>query len=239
MSIEPDAALADIRGAVESAADPGRAPAMAAYMKHRFVFLGVAKPARDAATREIIRGLLFSDPGELSGLVSRLWALPAREYQYVALDVLARHGGVLGEDALAFVRGLVTTNSWWDSVDGLALVVGAGTLRFAAWADAMRAWSVDENLWVRRTAIIHQLGLRDGTDFDRLCEIVLANAADREFFIRKAIGWALRNLAWSRPDEVEAFVVSHREVLSPLSQREALKNLAKAKAKIRGRLEAG
>ena len=200
---------------------------MAAYMKHHFAFLGVPKPQREGATKQIVRPLTFASEAELHGLVQALWSMPERELHYVATDILVRHGTVLTESALPFLRGLIVTNSWWDSVDGLVHVVGDGSVRFPSWIAEMREWATDPNHWIRRIAILHQLGRKQATDVDRLFEIVLANAADTDFFIRKAIGWALRDLAWSQPDLVVEFVRTHSDDLSPLSRREALKNIAK------------
>ena len=212
------ATITAIDAALREVADPEKAPAMAAYMKHHFVFLGVPKPQREAATRRIIRALTFRDEAELQDLVRRLWAMTERELHYVANDILVRHSAVLTDEALPFLRALITSNSWWDSVDGLVHVVGDGTVAFPEWVATMQTWSTDPNMWLRRVAILHQLGRKHATDVGRLGEIVLANAADNEFFIRKAIGWALRDLAWSQPDIVAEFVRAHSDILSPLSR---------------------
>ena len=225
-----DATVDAIGTALGSVADPAKAPAMAVYMKNHSAFLGVPKPQREAATQQLVRALTFVHEADLQGLVVRLWMFPEREFHYVANDVLVRHGDVLTEASLPFLRQMIVTNSWWDSVDGLVHVVGDGVVCFLPWVPVMRQWATDPNRWIRRVAIFHQLGRKHETDVDRLIEIVLANAADREFFIRKAIGWALRDFAWSMPDRVIDIVHANRAVLSPLPRREALKNIAKITA---------
>lgn len=220
-------AAVEIRNALADVADPAKAVAMSAYMKDHFAFFGIAKPERVAATKTLIRALDTEADAAVDSIVRALWKSPERECQYCALDLLQRHAKYQSEGTLRLLRELVVSKSWWDSVDGIAPLVGAGVMRFPAWAAEMRRWAIDENLWVRRVAIIHQLGAGDRVDLGRLTEIVLDNGADPEFFIRKAIGWALRQVAWTNPTFVEAFVRAHSEVLSPLSKREALKNIAK------------
>jgi 3-methyladenine DNA glycosylase AlkD len=121
---------------------------------------------------------------------------------------------------------LITTKPWWDTVDTLAdHVVGMIVARHPEAVSTMDSWLLDDNLWLARTALLHQLTYRDRTDVDRLFRYCLARADHKDFFIRKAIGWALRQYAWTDPEPVRAFVEEHRAVLSPLSVREALKNI--------------
>lgn len=233
----PSLFLAEIHGALLAAADPAVAPAMAAYMKNHFPFLGVAAPARKTATAEIIRAhkIPKSETGykELRHIVSSLWSFTEREYHYIAMEILWRHRKTIPESGLGFLKSLIETNSWWDSSDVLDQVVGDGVLRFPSWVAAMDTWSTDENLWVRRVSIQHQLGFDEAqVDQERLFRIILRNTHDKDFFIRKSIGWALRELAWSRPDVVESFVREHDQELSPLSKREATKNLEKSRVRL-------
>ncbi|AGF71964.1 hypothetical protein A605_04780 [Corynebacterium halotolerans YIM 70093 = DSM 44683] len=188
---------------------------MSAYMRHQFPFLGVPTPARRAACRDILRGRRHAPDWEL---VSGCWAEPEREFQYVACDHL-RQVPLCASD-LPRLRELVTTKSWWDTVDALARPVGHATD-----AATMRAWARDGNLWVRRVAILHQLGHRGGTDTALLTEIILANPGSGEFFIDKAIGWALRDFARHDPEWVRGFLAEHGAELSALSRREAAKHL--------------
>jgi 3-methyladenine DNA glycosylase AlkD len=209
-----------------SVADPTRAPAMVAYMKGIAPFLGVASPARRTATKTVRAEAAQLDEQQLLLFAALCFDREReREYAYVAIDVLERRAETLSEGALPSLRKLCENRSWWDTVDALSKVVGAGVKRFASWKRAMDEWSTDNDLWIRRVAILHQLGEGHATDTRRMFRIILRNAADREFFIRKAIGWALRDLAWKQPDVVAEFVEHHRAELSPLSVREATRNL--------------
>jgi 3-methyladenine DNA glycosylase AlkD len=208
------------------AADPVRAASAAAYMRGQFPYLGIASPARRALSREVLRGQPKPTVDELPGIALACWALPEREYQYFAVDLLVAHARRLPPEFLATVRELITTKSWWDTVDALASrVVGTIVLAHPATVSTMDGWLHDDDMWVARTAILHQLTYKERTDVERLYRYCLARADHRDFFIRKAIGWALRQYAWTDPDAVRRFVTAHRGELSPLSVREATKNL--------------
>ncbi|MCQ9352629.1 DNA alkylation repair protein [Corynebacterium sp. 153RC1] len=196
--------------------DPVRAAGQSAYLKHQFSFLGVATTQRRAATKHIVRALRDVGKPELLAQTRQLWQMPYREYHYVACDILRAYKHPLAPDEL---RYFICTHSWWDTVDALVKVVGAN-----ARSGEMLAWAKEENLWIRRTAILHQLGMRSETDPQLMAAIIEHNAADQEFFIRKAIGWALREYAKTNPDWVMKFLERTPE-LSGLSRREALKHL--------------
>src|SRR5262249_17077358 len=154
------------------------------------------------------------------------WELPEREYQYFAGDLLSRYAARCTPAFLTTAEMLITTKPWWDTVDELAAnVVGNIVLRHPEALSTMDNWLAGDHLWLTRTALLHQLRYKERTDTDRLFRYCLARAGHRDFFIRKAIGWALRQYAWADPEPVREFVAAHRERLSPLSVREALKNL--------------
>ncbi|MBS1144414.1 MAG: alkylation repair protein [Proteobacteria bacterium] len=208
-------------------ADPARALAMRAYMRGQFDFLGIPTPLR----RQAVAGLLrpAQSAAELLDHAAALWAMPAREYQYVAVDLLARQVRRLGMGEVAALLGLVQQKSWWDTVDGLAGVVG-DVVRAASRVDPSAQQAMDAalghaDLWVRRVAMIHQLGWREATDRRRLFDYALRLADEPDFFIRKAIGWALRDFARHDPQAVGEFLNGAGTVLSPLSRREAAKHL--------------
>jgi 3-methyladenine DNA glycosylase AlkD len=156
-----------------------------------------------------------------------LWVLPAREYQYVAVDWLRRQAGELTVDDLPALEGLVLSKSWWDTVDGLAVIIGALVLREPRLRLRMDQLIVAPQMWLRRVALLHQLASKAQTDRQRLFDYCLRCAPENEFFIRKAIGWALRQYARSDPTAVRQFLAAHRERLSGLSYREASKGLAR------------
>ena len=218
--------LAKLVASYGAAADPVRAVSMRAYMRDQFPFLGLATPARRALSREVLAGRPRPAPGELRDIALGCWELPEREYQYFACALLAGHARRLDPGFLPTVRHLVTTKSWWDTVDTLASRV-AGTIvsGYPAAVSTMDSWLVDDNLWLARTAILHQLTYKQDTDSARLFRYCLVRAGHRDFFIRKAIGWALRQYAWTDPAAVRRFVAAHAAELSPLSVREATKNL--------------
>jgi 3-methyladenine DNA glycosylase AlkD len=215
--------LQDVYGA---AADPGLAAPMRAYMRDRFEFLGIPGTARKALTREVLRGApAFTEPA-LTGVALACWALAEREYQYFACDLLRRHAALLTPASMPVLRTLVTTKPWWDTVDALAAhPVGTLVAAHPAMVSTMDSWTAPgTDLWLVRTAILHQLRYRGGTDFARLARYCERWSAEPDFFIRKAIGWALREYAKTDPAGVRTFVATHPG-LSPLSTREALKHL--------------
>lgn len=218
-----------VGAAVVPLANAEKAIAMRAYMRDQFDYLGVPTPQRRAAVLPILRELKGVDAARLIELAEGLWTLPQREYQYVAVDLLARHWKALTLEQLPALLSLAQRKSWWDSVDGLAGVVGdvvrAHRLHDPACQIHMDRALRHENLWVRRIAMLHQLGWRNETDVPRLFRHALELAPETDFFIRKAIGWALRDYAWHDPQAIRQFLDDMRDVLSPLSVREAGKNL--------------
>jgi len=218
----------ELRIALETAADPTRAAPMQAYMRDQFVFLGVAAPQRRLAAGGLLAGLKGIDADVLLEHAQLLWQQPQREYQHVALDMLALHWRQLGVEHLPALLGLARQRAWWDSVDGIAGIVGdvlQAELRRGGDGHAHMLPALQhEDFWLRRIAMLHQLGWRADTDAGWLFGAALALAPEDEFFIRKAIGWALRDYARHAPAEVLAFATQHRQQLSPLSYREALKH---------------
>jgi 3-methyladenine DNA glycosylase AlkD len=164
-------------------------------------------------------------------LADALWRLPEREFRYAAIDLLSKHHKKLDMSALPRLLALVQTDAWWDTVDGLAAVVSDLLLHALASQPEVQNCMDDcllhHHLWVRRVAMLHQLGWKERTDTHRLYRYALTLAPENDFFIRKAIGWALRDHARTQPDAVRAFLLQHEEVLSGLTRREAGKHLGK------------
>lgn len=204
-----------LRTALVSVADPVRAESMATYMRGHFDFLGVSTPDRRAASKAVLRELRGGPDWEF---VFQCWAMDQREFQYVACDHL--RAVPLGIAELPRLKELVTTKSWWDTVDALAKPIGAATD-----PGTMLEWAQDENLWARRASILHQLGRKSTTDTELLTEIIGTNLGSVEFFINKSIGWALRDYSKSNPQWVRTFLSQHAAELSALSRREAAKHL--------------
>lgn len=229
MILAPDADLvAAVRRALQPAADPDRAPAMQAYMKSAMPFLGVARPALVAALRPVWAEHPVADRGVWEATVHALYDDASfREERYAALALLERGRRWRDPALLPLLEHLVVAGAWWDLVDQ---VVGRtlAPLRRAHPAGTdpvVRAWSRSDDLWLRRASVLSQLGGRGDVDRDLLAEMVLAAAPSSEFFLRKAIGWALRDLAHHDPEWVRGFLAEHGDRLSPLSVREASKHL--------------
>ena len=218
-------AIEELTTSLGSGADPRRASQMAAYMKGRFEFLGIPSPERRRLAQPFQVAMRDADQARLLVVAASLWSLPYREFAYVAADLLRRHERQLVPSALESLRELITTDSWWDGVDPLSHVVGAIVRRHSDAAEEMDRWAADADLWVVRVAILHQLGWKADAQPERIFGYCAARAGHPDFFVRKAIGWALRDLARTFPDEVRWFVSEHRDELSPLSVREATKHL--------------
>lgn len=217
---------AAVRDALRAVADPSLAPGQQAYMKSAMPFLGVRVPEVRRVTRRIVRELGVREPGELVAAAKALWdGATYREERYAATALLGLRQ-LRGDLSLVpLYEHMTRTGAWWDHVDELAHRVSElHDVHPEPTAELVRAWAVDDFLWVRRLAILSQLGRKERIDLDLLADVIEPNRADPEFFIRKAIGWALREVAYGDPDWVRSYVAEHE--LSPLSRREALKHLA-------------
>ncbi|XP_046579821.1 uncharacterized protein LOC124287360 [Haliotis rubra] len=206
---------------------------MKKYMRDQFAFFGLMSPIRREASKEVLSSCSGFNQAQLHQLLKLLWKEPEREYQMFGLDcsqkyikVLCGHSADDSLKSLMVVKELITTKSWWDTVDMLAANV-VGELVAAhrtSLTPVMEEWVQDENLWLRRTAILHQLNYKKKTNQELLFQYCLMCADDEDFFIRKAIGWALRNHFRTNAAAVKTFVKSNKDKLSPLSQKAALKH---------------
>lgn len=221
-----------VREALVAVAEPERAPAMQAYMKSAMPYLGVSSVPRRAALREVFAGIDWPDSTAWQADVLTLWrGATHREERYAAIELSAvkaarrfQHIGVL-----PMYEEMIVTGAWWDYVDEIAghrLWTLLQNDR-AAMEARMRAWSTDRDMWKRRSAILCQLPAKSDTDLDLLYACIEPSIGSDEFFMRKAIGWALRQYAWTDPDEVARYVAANQQRLSGLSKREALKNNGK------------
>ncbi|KRC46541.1 MULTISPECIES: DNA alkylation repair protein [unclassified Nocardioides] len=216
---------AAVRTSLRAAADARLAPGQQAYMKSEMPFLGVRVPEVRRLVRSLVRELGVTSRDELVPTARELWDdATHREERYAAAALLGLRP-LRGDLSLVpFHEHVARTGAWWDHVDEAAHRIAD---LHDAWpsetAAIVRVWAVDDLLWVRRLAIISQLGRRDRTDLDLLAAVIEPNLADGEFFVRKAVGWSLREAAKTDPDWVRSYVEGHE--LSPLSRREALKHL--------------
>jgi 3-methyladenine DNA glycosylase AlkD len=217
-------------GLAAAAAVPGDVEAMTAYMRGQFTFLGV----RAAGQRAAMRAALVAagrpvDETEVLAAIDALWARPQREYRYAGCDLAGRFASKASPEFVDHATRWITIDPWWDTCDALARrCTGQVVRRYPALRSTMDRWLAGDNLWLRRSAILHMGGWHDSIDRDWVFAACLARAGDTDFFIRKAIGWILRDLAWVDPGAVVAFVEGPgAAVLSNLSKREALKNVVR------------
>jgi hypothetical protein len=203
---------------LQDVADAQKAIEMAAYMKNQFDFLGIPTPLR----RKLCKPLFKAPDWDF---VEACWESPYREMQYVATDYLNALVEQLTPQDLSRLELLITRKSWWDTIDSLDKVIGGIFLNFPEIRPQLIHWSQHDNIWLRRVAIDCQLSLKRQTDQALLSEVIQNNFGQSEFFINKAIGWALREYGKTNPDWVKNFVQQYREMMAPLSVREALKRL--------------
>lgn len=221
------------------------ASAMKSYMKDIAPFFGVrAGPQRDA-----LKVILKSYPEYLSSsnfpndslvsLVDALFKEPEREMHCLASYILCEVSRAFrkgkgkmsterAEYVFSYIKSLIVCKSWWDTVDQLVVPLGIVVLSSREIGEKeMRVWSQDENFWVRRAAIIHQRGFKELTNKELLDELCISQFGSTEFFINKAVGWALRDYAWYNPQHVFDFCETHKDAMAKLTHREACKNLHK------------
>jgi len=223
------ALVTDVRAALAEIADPKKAPAMQRYMKSSMPYLGVPPPPLRQTCRAVFARHPLDGLDEWRDAILMLWrGATHREHRYAAIELASdrRYAALQTGRTIPMYEEMIVDGAWWDYVDTIAHRLGDVLRREPARTAArMRVWARSGNLWKRRTAIICQLGFRSDTDLALLTDCIEPSLGSREFFLQKAIGWALRDLAWSDPKLVANWVQRHHGALSPLSRREALKNI--------------
>jgi 3-methyladenine DNA glycosylase AlkD len=227
------ALLAAIREGLAERGDPAKAPGMQAYMRSAMPYQGVQMAGQKALAREVFKAHPLPDEPSWRDTTLELWrGAEYREERYLAIALTGyrAYAAYQTPAALPLYEELIVTGAWWDYVDEVAIRRVGPILRThpRVVRPLMLAWSRDADLWRRRTAIICQVKAKRETDLDLLTACVEPNLGDRDFFIRKAIGWALRDYAWTDPEWVRRWVAAHDERLAGLSRREALKNVGQA-----------
>ena len=200
---------------------------MAAYMKTDAPFYGVQKAGRLPVHREVLRRFPPESRVDYRRAVLALWGQPHREERYLAIDYACSFPQYITVSSIPLYRRMIVDGAWWDLVDSIAIhLVGQVLLNQRKQTTAkVAAWIDDPDLWLRRSSIIGQIGHKEATDTDLLFGACFRRMHEKEFFIRKAIGWALRDYAKTNPSEVRRFALAHRSELSGLSFREATKHL--------------
>lgn len=215
-----------IKSLFEQHADRSAASSMAAYMKNQFLFYGITAPIRKELYNEFIKAEKKRKVIDWAFL-DECYADEHREFQYLVYDYLLSMKKYVTYGDLARIKGYITIKSWWDTVDLLCKVIGDVSLRDERVKTLMISWSQDENIWLKRTAIQHQMSLKDKTDAEVLEETIKNSLGSSGFFVNKAIGCALRDYAKSNPEWVTEFLSRYENKLSPLSRKEAGKHLLK------------
>ena len=198
------------------------AESMSKYMQDKFRFLGVR-----GTTRTEIYKKYFPDTRKTKiidwDFVESCWNKEEREFQYVVVYYLKAMQKFLKREDISRLKYLIVTKSWWDTVDLLVKVIGSLVLRIEGYDQIMLEWSKDSNIWLKRVAILHQLSLKEKVDKQILERILVGNLGDSEFFINKAIGWALRDYSKYNPEWVREFIKKNKDNMANLSIREASK----------------
>ncbi len=198
---------------------------MRKYMKEHFPFLGIKSPLRKELERQFFKETAILKAPFSKDFVLDLWEKDEREYQYTAITYIGKYHKILPKDVIPFLEELITTKSWWDSVDSLAPLVGEIVKRYPeVIEETINQWAVHDNMWLRRTAILFQLKYKEQTNENLLYQYILKNADSKEFFIQKAIGWALREYSKTNSESVKTFIEGNQ--LARLSVREGGKYLS-------------
>ena len=210
----------DIKKRFEEKEDKENAAQMAKYMRNQFVFYGLPTPKRKALYKDFLKEEKKS--GQIDwAFLDRCYEDEHREFQYLVCDYLTVMDNFLAYDDIPRIKAYIKCKSWWDTTDSLDRVIGQIGLRDSRVDALMLEWSLDDDFWVRRVAIDHQLCRKEKTNTELLEKILVNNFGSDEFFINKAIGWSLRDYSKTNPEWVRAFVEKHADRMSKLSVKEA------------------
>lgn len=223
--------IRSLRVALRTAADPKKAPGMQRYMKSRMPYLGVQALQLRKVVKAVIAEHPLSSFEDWRDTILEIWRQARyREERYAAIELAGyRHYRQFRTlEALPIYEEVITAGAWWDYVDSIATHQLGELLRHypADMAPLLRNWAADDDIWKRRSAILAQLNFKGETDLNLLYDCIRPSLSASEFFLRKGIGWALRQYARTNPREVLRFVRQHESQLSPLTKREALKHVA-------------
>jgi 3-methyladenine DNA glycosylase AlkD len=206
--------------------DPQRSSWQQAYMKNQFVFLGIQKPQRSQLEKVLFKQYSLTNHDDLIKIITLLWQKEEREFHYTGCEIAYYYKKLWNADSLNIFEYMIRNKSWWDSVDDIAAnLVGPLVFKYPELVSLMDQWIDDDNLWIRRSALLFQLRWKKQTDEQRLFSYCIKRMHEKDFFIRKAIGWVLREYSKTNAEAVRMFIDTHRSQLSGLSIREASKYL--------------
>lgn len=222
-----DELVALVSSELAARANAEKAAGMAAYMKTEMPFYGVQKKGRTEVFRIVKSRFPIADVAGYRNAVEALWAQPHREEKYLAVGIAKHYTDFVTQDNFDLYRRLIVEGAWWDFVDEVAIhCVGIAYLdNQQQVGPTIEEWVDDDVMWLRRTSLISPIKHKAATDYVTLFDHCLRRAHEKEFFIRKAIGWTLREYAKTEPERVRRFLIEHRERWSGLSFREAAKHL--------------
>lgn len=213
--------LNDIFAEFKKLKNDKKAIEMSAYMKNQFAFLGIS-----ASPRKEIENKIFKSVAKENidfKFTDKCYKNKYREFQYAAVDYLNFKKEYLNISHIEILKNYILTKSWWDTIDHLDKIVGDIALRDKKVNEILLNWSLDENIWIRRVAIDHQILRKEKTNIELLEQIIINNFNQKEFFINKAIGWSLRDYSKTNPKWVRDFIKRHKNSMNNLSIREASK----------------
>jgi len=210
-----------VKATLSTHADPAAALKMQSYMRNKFEFLGIKAPKLRSISKPFLSKENLPPEKLVPDIASELWQHSQREYQYFAIELLKRFMKAPPKEWIEIYESLIVQKSWWDTVDGLAawLIGNYFQLYPDQTKPCTKKWMNSNNIWLQRTCLIFQLKYKDKTDFDLMQSFIRPLTSSNEFFIKKAIGWALREYSKINPEAVSEFADSHK--LSKLSYNEA------------------
>jgi len=220
-----------LRSAYELQANPERAAKKNAYMRNLFPHFGLVAPEQHELLKSFLREHSMPDKSDLPKLIDLLWAQPEREFQHFGQELLAKYSKKVDKDFISVYEFMIVNKSWWDSIDMIAShLVGTHLKRFPELIPVYtEKWMASGNFWLQRTALLFQLKYKKDTEVDLMFDLIKRLAREKEFFIRKAIGWILREYSKTDPGTVIRFVENNK--LSHLSKTEALKVIDRKKSR--------
>ena len=216
-----------VSGELQKHANPTNAVQMQAYLKTEKPFYGVKAPTLNSIVKDVKETFQFTTQTEYNDIILHLWSLPHREEKYVSVKLAIKCSKFITLDALPVFEKMIREGQWWDFIDPVSTnLVGKLLKKYPTEMNKiLDKWIEDEDMWIRRSAILSHLKHKENTDQKRLFEYCLQCAHEKEFFIRKAIGWALREYSKTKPEVVSNFIQEHNETLSNLSKREGMKHI--------------
>lgn len=217
--------IGDLEKLFRAHGKPERAAGAKAYMRNLFDYYGISTPDRRTLQKQFHASHALPAFSDTEKIVRMLWKKDQRELQYFAMELCYPHRKKFPREALALFEYMIRNKSWWDTVDFISIKLVAAY--FSLYPESVEkktaAWISSGHIWLMRTAISFQNGLKEKTNERLLFRMIRISTGHEDFFIRKAIGWALRSYAYTNPDAVRKFV--KRTKMSPLSEREAMKHL--------------